>query len=124
MVTKKVCSFCGRSIEPGTGKMVVSLSGSISFYCSSKCEKNKIKLGRNPRKIKWTMVYQNEKGIRLKGLSQGKKEGTEKEEKAEPKEEVAGVKAEKPKEAEEKAGKKGEKKAKTKQKAKKEKKPK
>ncbi|MDO5820776.1 MAG: 50S ribosomal protein L24e, partial [Methanobrevibacter sp.] len=26
---------------------------SIYFFCSSKCEKNMIKLGRVPRKVKW-----------------------------------------------------------------------
>ena len=39
-------------VAEGTGKMYVRRDGSISFFCSSKCEKNN-KLGRIPRKVKW-----------------------------------------------------------------------
>jgi large subunit ribosomal protein L24e len=48
----RTCSFCGKEIPEGTGKMYVRRDGSISFFCSSKCEKNN-KLGRVPRKVKW-----------------------------------------------------------------------
>ncbi|MCD6387510.1 MAG: hypothetical protein J7L30_04225, partial [Methanophagales archaeon] len=27
--------------------------GSVLFFCSSKCEKNMLKLGRKSRKVKW-----------------------------------------------------------------------
>lgn len=37
----------------GTGKMYVKKDGAVYFFCSSKCEKNKIKLNRVPRKVKW-----------------------------------------------------------------------
>ncbi len=47
------CSFCKKEIEPGTGKMFVRNDGKILYFCSSKCEKNMIELGRNPRKVKW-----------------------------------------------------------------------
>lgn len=50
---KRVCSFCNREIEPGTGKMFVKRDGTIFHFCSSKCEKNMLKLGRLPRKVKW-----------------------------------------------------------------------
>ncbi len=33
--------------------MYVKKDGSIYFFRSSKCEKNMIKLGRVPRKVKW-----------------------------------------------------------------------
>ncbi len=49
----RTCSFCGKEIEEGTGKMYVKKDGSVYFFCSSKCEKNMIKLGRVPRKVKW-----------------------------------------------------------------------
>jgi len=48
------CSFCGRTIEKGTGKMYVKKNGQIYWFCSSKCEKNMLKLKRDPRKVKWT----------------------------------------------------------------------
>ncbi len=48
------CSFCGKTIEKGTGKMYVKTNGQVYWFCSSKCEKNFLKLKRDPRKIKWT----------------------------------------------------------------------
>ena len=53
----KICSFCGKEIEIGTGKMFVKRDGKIFYFCSRKCEKNMIELKRNPRKLKWTKYY-------------------------------------------------------------------
>ncbi len=47
------CSFCGEEIVKGTGKMVVRKDGKVFYFCSSKCEKNMLKLRRNPNKVKW-----------------------------------------------------------------------
>ncbi len=47
------CSFCNREIEKGTGKVVVSPSGRTRNFCSMKCEKNMLKLGRKAVKTKW-----------------------------------------------------------------------
>jgi large subunit ribosomal protein L24e len=55
-----VCSFCGDEIEPGTGKMYVKKDGAIFYFCSSKCERNQLKLGRVPRRVKWTKRYVKE----------------------------------------------------------------
>ena len=52
-----VCSFCGGEIEVGTGKMYVRRDGKVFYFCSGKCEKNMLKLKRNPRKLKWTRKY-------------------------------------------------------------------
>lgn len=52
------CSFCGKIIEKGTGSMFVKKDGKVLYFCSSKCEKNLLKLGRIPRRIKWTDTYQ------------------------------------------------------------------
>ncbi|AIY90370.1 50S ribosomal protein L24e [Geoglobus acetivorans] len=57
MLEKKICSFCGEEIEPGTGKIYVRRDGRILHFCSRKCEKNMVKLGRNPRRVKWTKYY-------------------------------------------------------------------
>ena len=48
------CSFCGEKIERGTGKMYVKKDGAILYFCSSKCERNQLKLGRVPRRVPWT----------------------------------------------------------------------
>ena len=47
------CSFCKLDVEKGAGMAVVSAIGKIQQFCSSKCERNALKLKRNPRKVKW-----------------------------------------------------------------------
>lgn len=54
------CSFCGKSMEKGIGKMFVYVSGKIDFFCSNKCEKNLLKLKRKPLRVKWTEDYRRE----------------------------------------------------------------
>ncbi|MCD6474208.1 MAG: 50S ribosomal protein L24e [Thermoplasmata archaeon] len=51
------CSFCGKEIEPGTGMMYVKKDGSILYFCSSKCRKNMLELGRDPKRVRWTAYY-------------------------------------------------------------------
>lgn len=90
MVVKKVCTFCGHEIEPGTGIMFVENSGSISFFCSSKCRKC-VQLKRSSRRVKWTSAYRKEKAIRVghlkgeTGKPKAEKTGGEGEAKAEAK---------------------------------------
>ena len=45
-------------MEKGTGKMLVQKTGKISWFCSKKCEKNLLKLGRDPRDFKWAQPKQ------------------------------------------------------------------
>jgi len=47
------CSFCNKEIAPGTGKIFIKKTGKLFYFCSSKCDKNFLKLGRNPAKVKW-----------------------------------------------------------------------
>ena len=47
------CSFCGTKIEAGTGKTVINKTGKMLWFDSLKCEKNMLKLGRDPRNFKW-----------------------------------------------------------------------
>lgn len=61
MVERRVCSFCGNEIEPGTGKMYVKLDGTIFNFCKNKCQKNMLKLKRVPRTTPWTQHYIREK---------------------------------------------------------------
>lgn len=51
------CSFCGNEIEVGTGTMYVSARGQVYYFCSHKCMVNLLKLGRNPRHVRWTKTY-------------------------------------------------------------------
>lgn len=68
MVERRVCTFCGVEIEPGTGRMYIKKDGIVYNFCTSKCFKNMIELGRVPRRTTWTQYYAREKQIRMKGL--------------------------------------------------------
>ncbi len=60
------CSFCGSEVKKGSGKLFVKDNGTVLTFCSSKCEKNMLKLGRDARKLKWTNHF-------VKGESPAKK---------------------------------------------------
>ena len=47
------CSFCNKHIEEGTGTLFIHRNGKKSYFCSTKCEKNMLKLNRKPSKFKW-----------------------------------------------------------------------
>ena len=51
------CTFCGNTLERGTGKMYVQKDAKLLYFCSSKCEKNLLKLRRKPITIKWSSRY-------------------------------------------------------------------
>ena len=57
MPERRVCSFSGEEIEPGTGLMFVQRDGTVKWFKNSKARKNAMKLKRNPRKVKWTRHY-------------------------------------------------------------------
>jgi large subunit ribosomal protein L24e len=67
------CTFCGRDIRKGSESMYVTSKGKLYYFCSSKCEKNLLKLGRSKRKAKWTATYAKEKEARLRLLKEGVK---------------------------------------------------
>lgn len=54
MVERRKCTFCGKEIEPGTGKIFAKKDGVVWHFCSSKCQKNMLKLKRIPRKVRWS----------------------------------------------------------------------
>ena len=56
------CTFCGILLEKGTGKMFVKKDGKILYFCSTKCEKNLLKLKRKPREHQWTAESRKERG--------------------------------------------------------------
>ena len=57
MPERRICSFSGEEIEPGTGMMFVRTDGSVLWFKSSKTRKNHLQLQRNARKVKWTRHY-------------------------------------------------------------------
>ena len=56
------CSFCGHTLEKGTGKMLVKNDSKVLYFCSMKCEKNLLKLNRKPRVTKWTNESRSARG--------------------------------------------------------------
>ncbi|MEW6069566.1 MAG: 50S ribosomal protein L24e [Candidatus Thermoplasmatota archaeon] len=49
----RTCAFCSSPLEPGTGRMYIKKDATVLFFCSNKCFKNLLKLGRNSKKLKW-----------------------------------------------------------------------
>lgn len=66
MVEIRKCSFCGKEIPPGTGKMFVKKDGSVYYFEANRCYKNMIELKRVPRTTRWTEKAHMEKDARLK----------------------------------------------------------
>lgn len=47
------CSFCGVDIPKGRGLLFSKKDGTTFYFCSSKCRRNQLNLGRVGKKIKW-----------------------------------------------------------------------
>ena len=54
------CTFCGKELTKGTGKLYIYASGKVANFCSNKCEKNLIQLKRKPVKTRWTEAFKKE----------------------------------------------------------------
>ncbi|MBU0930183.1 MAG: 50S ribosomal protein L24e [Nanoarchaeota archaeon] len=52
------CSFCGKDIPHGTGKIFVRSDAKVLYFHVKKCESNALKLKRDARKLKWTSYYE------------------------------------------------------------------
>jgi large subunit ribosomal protein L24e len=50
------CSFCGKTIPKGRGKMLVKNDGRAFHFCGSKCQKNH-SLGRDGKRTAWTKTF-------------------------------------------------------------------
>ncbi len=72
-----VCSFCGRPIEPGTGVMYVRNDNQRLYFCTKKCERNMLGLGRKARKLKWTEGYERGTAPAAKGQVEAEGEAGE-----------------------------------------------
>ena len=51
------CSFCGKEIQKGTGKLYVKKDGVVFNFCSSKCQNAQIKRGFKNRITPWTNLF-------------------------------------------------------------------
>ncbi|GFU03993.1 60S ribosomal protein L24 [Nephila pilipes] len=60
----EICSFSGYRIYPGHGKKMVKADGKTFVFLNAKCAASH-KMKRNPRKIRWTVLYRrkHKKGI-------------------------------------------------------------
>ena len=50
------CSFCGKEIPQGRGKVFAKNDGKVFRFCNSKCNKN-FNMGRQGKSVKWTDTY-------------------------------------------------------------------
>ena len=55
------CVFCGKDEHSFKGLHLIRNDGAISYFCSSKCRLNSLKLGRDKRKVKWTEASRENK---------------------------------------------------------------
>ncbi len=67
------CVFCGLEEDAFRGMHLIQNDGTVSYYCSSKCRKNALKLKRDKRKLKWTASYREEKQKAAKKLEDASK---------------------------------------------------
>ena len=68
------CSFCGSDLLLGSGKMYAKKDGTTFYFCSGKCEKSLIVLGRKPAKVKWTEAHNKLKQTMLLAKEHEKKD--------------------------------------------------
>lgn len=61
------CSFSGKTLPKGKGRMLVRNSGRVLYFLNGKAMKNFLKLGRKPLQTKWTNSYNKQKKVRLGG---------------------------------------------------------
>ncbi len=63
------CSFCGKEIPKGKGIIYAKADGKVFYFCSSKCKKNALNLGRLGRHWKWTNSFRDFKEAQKKSSS-------------------------------------------------------
>ncbi|MBN2067664.1 MAG: 50S ribosomal protein L24e [Candidatus Diapherotrites archaeon] len=87
------CSFCGKTLTPGTGLLFVRKDATASFFCSSKCERNLLKLSRHSGITRWTETFHAAKRLEKQKEKQKEGQGQEKKKtKAKPKKRKKGKK--------------------------------
>ncbi|KAK0426106.1 hypothetical protein QR680_009537 [Steinernema hermaphroditum] len=61
----ETCVYSGYKIHPGHGKRLVRSDGKVQIYLNKKCQRSSWVLKRNPREIRWTVLYRrkHKKGV-------------------------------------------------------------
>ncbi|MFH0905821.1 MAG: 50S ribosomal protein L24e [archaeon] len=55
------CTFCGKNMLSGTGRIYAKKDGTVFYFCSSKCRKNLLDKKYKQLKTKWTDSFIFEK---------------------------------------------------------------
>lgn len=79
------CAFCGKEEKSFKGVNLIKNDGSVNFFCSGKCRKNALKLGRDKRKLKWTEAFHLKREVvrkEIARIAEAEKHGKVSEEKA------------------------------------------
>jgi large subunit ribosomal protein L24e len=76
------CVFCGKDEKEFKGVHYLKNDGSVNYFCTTKCQKNALKLKRDKRKIRWTEAFhiKREKARAKVKLAEDEKAGKKKEE--------------------------------------------
>jgi large subunit ribosomal protein L24e len=61
MAETKKCSFTGKQIPPGTGRMYVKKTGQVLYFINSKAKKNYVDLNRIPARTRWTDTFHSKR---------------------------------------------------------------
>jgi large subunit ribosomal protein L24e len=51
------CSFCGKEKDAYIGVHLLTNTGEVLYFCSSKCRKNSLNLKRDKRNVRWTEAF-------------------------------------------------------------------
>ena len=51
------CVFCGKDESPHKGLHLVTNTGDMKYFCSSKCRRSALNLKRDKRKVRWTEAF-------------------------------------------------------------------
>lgn len=61
------------------GVHLIKNDGTVDFFCSSKCRKNDLNLGRDKRKMKWTEAYRLDRTKAASDVARAKAKDVERE---------------------------------------------
>ncbi len=66
------CTFCKKTFEAPYGLIVFLNDGGFINFCSSKCRRNMLNLGRDNKKVNWTRQRKGDKAVLQKNAQKEK----------------------------------------------------